>query len=240
MRAEGVPGGFAAVYGVLRALEDSGRARRGYFVAGLGAAQFALPGAVDRLRALRPSEGVNDAARDDARERHASSIVLAATDPAQPYGAALAWPAATTPGARPQRAAGAFVVLHDGEPAAYLERGGRTVITFADPEHWVDPLTHLVKDGRLRQLELTTVDELAVRDSPAAPALARRGLQGHLPRARPPRLTHYRVANVAAAPTRSRAKPGSPSTEYSISAGVIRSAVSRQKSRTSAVIVTSG
>ena len=88
VRAEGVAGGFAAVYPVLRALEESGRARRGWFVAGLGAAQFALPGAVDRVRAYRTIT---------ADEPHA--IVLAATDPAQPYGAALGWPERKTQGA---------------------------------------------------------------------------------------------------------------------------------------------
>ena len=79
--AEGVEGGFAGVYGVLKALEERGQVRRGYFVAGLGAAQFALPGAVDRLRAAREPE-----------RRRREPLVLAATDPAQPYGAALAWP----------------------------------------------------------------------------------------------------------------------------------------------------
>ena len=99
---------------VLRALEESGRARRGWFVAGLGAAQFALPGAVDRLRAHPHTR----------RRRTRRVVVLAATDPAQPYGAALAWP--DGPG-RPARAAGAHVVLVDGALAAYLERGGKSL-----------------------------------------------------------------------------------------------------------------
>ncbi|MCB0993837.1 MAG: DEAD/DEAH box helicase, partial [Acidimicrobiales bacterium] len=92
--AEGIEGGFAGVYPVLRALEEQGRIRRGYFVEGLGAAQFALPGAVDRLRGAR--------AADDA------VVVLAATDPAQPYGAALAWPEVVA--GRPTRSAGSLVV----------------------------------------------------------------------------------------------------------------------------------
>src|SRR5262249_12238743 len=117
VRAEGVPGGFAGVYPVLRALEESGRARRGWFVAGLGAAQFALPGAVDRLRAHRTVD------EDDTSR----VLVLAATDPAQPYGAALSWP---EHGGRPSRAAGAYVVLVDGECALYLERGLRSMLTF--------------------------------------------------------------------------------------------------------------
>src|SRR5206468_8306426 len=103
--AEGLEGGFSAVYPMLRALEEAGRARRGYFVAGLGAAQFALPGALDRLRA----------ARDPLAEL--SVHLLAAADPANPFGAALAWPRRGEDDRRPlQRAAGAYVVLADGLP----------------------------------------------------------------------------------------------------------------------------
>ncbi|MGZ6885210.1 MAG: DEAD/DEAH box helicase [Acidimicrobiia bacterium] len=154
-RAEGVVGGYAAVYPVLRALEESGKVRRGYFVAGLGAAQFALPGAVDRLRAHRTD--------DPAAEPR----VLAATDPAQPYGAALPWPEG--PG-RPSRAAGAYVVLRDGRLVAFLERGARTVVTFADDPSWCDALVTLVKDGRLRQIELTQIDGRPAREHPLAEA----------------------------------------------------------------------
>jgi ATP-dependent Lhr-like helicase len=168
--AEGVPGGFAGVYGVLKALEESGRVRRGYFVAGLGAAQFALPGAVDRLRALRDAEPAGTA------------TVLAATDPAQPYGAALPWPdppagddgAATSPG-RPSRAAGAYVVLADGEPVAFLERGGRSLLTWAEPDAWVEAVVGLVKDGRLRRVELQRVNGLPARESSVAIALRAAG-----------------------------------------------------------------
>jgi ATP-dependent Lhr-like helicase len=112
--AEGAPGGYAGVYGVLRALEESGKARRGYFVDGLGAAQFA-PGAVDRLRDMREAE------------REPEVLALAAADPAQPYGAALPWPESA---GRPARVAGAYVVLAAGEPAAFLERGARSLLTF--------------------------------------------------------------------------------------------------------------
>ena len=127
--SEGLDGGFSAVYPVLRALEEAGRIRRGYFVDGLGAAQFALAGALDRLRAVR-----------DASEQHRASVtyVLAATDPANPYGAALPWPRRGEDDRRPlQRAAGAYVVLVDGVAALYLERGGATLQTLApadDPE----------------------------------------------------------------------------------------------------------
>ncbi len=160
---EGTDGGFAGVYPVLKALEERGEARRGYFVAGLGAAQFALPGAVDRLRGARTPEP------------DAAPVVLASTDPAQPYGAALAWP--ESPG-RPARTAGAHVVLVDGTPSAVLERGGRSLTTFAGAESgdaWIDAIIGLVKDGRLRKLEIAKVDGVAVRETPWAARLEAAG-----------------------------------------------------------------
>jgi ATP-dependent Lhr-like helicase len=195
-RGEGVAGGFAAVYPVLRALEESGRVRRGYFVAGLGAAQFALPGAVDRLRALReepePVEP-NDFEFDDGRDLHgdvalhrdADLVVLAATDPAQPYGAALAWPESPPDAGRPSRSAGAFVVTRRGVPVAFLERGGKAVLRFrgaretntGETNTWVDALARLVKDGRLRQLEIQRVDGLPVRESDALEVLRAAGFR---------------------------------------------------------------
>ena len=160
---EGAEGGFAGVYPVLKALEERGEARRGYFVAGLGAAQFALPGAVDRLRA------------DRAPEPDAAPVVLAATDPAQPYGAALAWP--PSPG-RPARTAGAHVVLADGVPLVVLERGGRSLATFEGAEStdaWIEAVISLVKDGRLRKLEIAKVDGAPVRETPWAARLEAAG-----------------------------------------------------------------
>jgi ATP-dependent Lhr-like helicase len=153
VRAEGIAGGFAAVYPVLRALEESGRARRGWFVAGLGAAQFALPGAVDRVRSFRT---INE---DDPR-----ALVLAATDPAQPYGAALAWP---DNAGRPARAAGAWVVLVDGELAAYVERGGKSLLTFGadEPRAWADALVEAHKEGRIQRLQLERIDDGPARSS---------------------------------------------------------------------------
>jgi ATP-dependent Lhr-like helicase len=147
VRGEGHAGGFAAVYPVLRAMEEAGRVRRGYFVAGLGGAQFALAGAVDRLRS-RPDE--------DAAPK---PLVLAATDPANPYGVALPWPVKG-----PQRAAGAYVVVLDGLPSLYLERGGRAIVTLrAYDGSWetaaVEALGGLVADGRLRRLALERFDE---------------------------------------------------------------------------------
>jgi len=108
------------VYAELRALETLGLCRRGYFVEGLGGAQFALGGAVERLRELR------EAGEEPEAE------VLAAADPAQPYGAALPWPARA--GGRAARVAGAYVVLLGGEPVLYVERGGRSLLPLRDPE----------------------------------------------------------------------------------------------------------
>jgi ATP-dependent Lhr-like helicase len=139
VRAEGIPGGYGAVYSELRALETLGTCRRGYFVEGLGGAQFALAGAVERLRELRPREG-------DEPE----PLVLAAADPSQPYGASLPWPKRA--GARAARVAGAHVVLLGGEPALFVERGGRSLVPLREPdEEWLRPalgaLVAFVKRG---------------------------------------------------------------------------------------------
>ena len=122
--AEGVVGGFAGVYGVLKVLEERGQVRRGYFVDGLGAAQFALPGAVDRLRAARdtPDPAIHP-------ESVPAPFVLASTDPAQPYGAALAWP--DTPG-RPARTATSVVVLRAGTPLVWFDRRSHHLVTFPE------------------------------------------------------------------------------------------------------------
>lgn len=114
--AESLPGGFSAIYDVLKALEESGRIRRGYFAADLGATQFALPAAVDLLRSLRAP------VQDGTHE----VVMLAATDPANPYGALLRWPAAPEEGAASgslTRSVGARVVLVDGALTAYMRRG---------------------------------------------------------------------------------------------------------------------
>jgi len=119
--AESVAGGFSAVYQVLKAMEDAGRVRRGYFVAGLGAAQFAMPAALDLLRSMRDVPEVPRTA------------VVAATDPANPYGAIVKWPSLPDPAASgrgPTRATGALVVLVDGHAAAYLRRGERELLLF--------------------------------------------------------------------------------------------------------------
>jgi ATP-dependent Lhr-like helicase len=167
--AEGIEGGFAGVYPILRALEEAGRIRRGYFVDGLGAAQFALAGALDRLRAVR--DGEEGAAAPAVQ-------VLAAADPANPYGAALSWPRRGDDDRRPfQRAAGAYVVMVDGVVALYLERGGATLQTlpaFDDPDVSATALrglTALVTGGRVRELILRKVDGVAIGESPLRPAL---------------------------------------------------------------------
>ncbi len=160
---EGIEGGFAGVYPVLKALEERGDVRRGYFVEGLGAAQFALPGAVDRLRSMSGDEAP------------VSAVALAAVDPAQPYGASLRWP--DTDG-RPARTAGAWVVLVDGEPAVYLERGGKSLVGFeaaSRDDRWVDPLVELVRSGRVRTLEIAKIDGEPASDSPLAETLAGAG-----------------------------------------------------------------
>jgi ATP-dependent Lhr-like helicase len=121
--AEAVPGGFEALYPVLRALEERGRLRRGFFVEGLSGRQFALPGALERLREERPGDP----------ERHGDrslSLLLHAVDPANPWGALLPWPPGRRPeGPRPRRVAGAWVALRDGLPIVCIEAGGRSAVT---------------------------------------------------------------------------------------------------------------
>jgi ATP-dependent Lhr-like helicase len=151
--AEGVPGGFAALYPVLRAMEERGKIRRGYFVEGLGASQFALPGAVDRLRGLRESES--------------APVALAATDPASPYGVSTAWPPLA---GRTARVAGAYVVLDGGELRLYLERGGRSLLTFggADRRHLAAMARVATRAGKV---EVTTIDGEPAAGSSLEPAM---------------------------------------------------------------------
>jgi ATP-dependent Lhr-like helicase len=183
VNAEEVAGGFSAVYPVLRAMEESGRIRRGYFVHGLGAAQFALPGAVDRLRSMRESP----ADRPDAQVVY----LLAASDPANPYGAALTWPRRGESDRRPlQRAAGAYVALVDGAAALYLERGGHSLQTLPaanDPATGgaaLAALRELVESGRLRELVITRIDGEPVAKSAWRPRLEEAGFaagyRGHV------------------------------------------------------------
>jgi ATP-dependent Lhr-like helicase len=146
--SEGVPGGFALVYKTLSAFEDSGKARRGYFISSLGAAQFATSGAVDRLRSFSRDPG------DERRE--VTALALAATDPANPYGAALPWP--QLEGHRPGRKAGGLVVLVDGDLALYLERGGKTMLTFTQEPGALTQATAALAD----LVKSHAVDKLAI------------------------------------------------------------------------------
>jgi ATP-dependent Lhr-like helicase len=134
--AEGVPGGFSSLYGELANLETIGTARRGYFVEGLGGAQFALGAAVERLRGLRSDEP-------------AGPLVLAAADPANPWGATLPWPKREEgSGRRPARVAGAYVVSLDADPVLYVERGGKALVALREPEEeWLRPALEAVADA---------------------------------------------------------------------------------------------
>jgi ATP-dependent Lhr-like helicase len=167
--AEQVPGGFAGVYRLLSAFEEAGRCRRGYFVATLGAAQFAGPGAVDRLRAQGDLVQGSQVGQVQGDEKQA--VALAATDPANPFGAALAWPDSGT-GHRAGRKAGAVVVLVSGHLAVYVERGGRTMLTFASsPESLTrafSELAALVRRGGAGPLTVKQVDGAAVLDRESA------------------------------------------------------------------------
>ncbi len=170
--AEGVPGGFSLLYDSFAALETLGVCRRGYFVEGLGGAQFALPGAVERLRAQKDSA-------------EAAPLVLAATDPAQPYGAVLSWPRRDEERRRPQRVAGAYVVLAGSEPILYVERGGRGLLTLADVD---DPRMRprpggpgRVRPRRPAAAAVARAHRRRARHRLAARAAARRGRRARRP-----------------------------------------------------------
>jgi ATP-dependent Lhr-like helicase len=189
--AERITGGFAAVYPVLRAMEEAGQCRRGYFVEGLGGAQFALPGAVDRMRAPVPRGVRGDGSSRDRGvpgglgARPPGALVLAAADPAQPYGAALPWPdrPGETPAShRPGRKAGALTVLVDGSLILYVERGGRTLLSWTDEAQVLAPaaaaLAAAVRAGALGRLTVERADgERAGGDSPLTQALEAAGFR---------------------------------------------------------------
>jgi ATP-dependent Lhr-like helicase len=170
--SEGVTGGFAGLYPVLKAMEESGKIRRGYFVAGLGAAQFAAPGADDRLRTIQSS----------GEETEEEVIVLAATDPANPYGAALRWPQSEEIPSRPQRVAGARVIIRRGALIGYLGRTGQQLLTFlpeSEPERselrqaLVRTLADIAAPGR--PVYLAKVDGMHPSESELAEALSSAG-----------------------------------------------------------------
>ncbi|MGH9409236.1 MAG: Lhr family helicase, partial [Vicinamibacterales bacterium] len=171
--AEGLAGGFGAVYGVLKALEDAGRVRRGYFVSGVGAVQFALPPALDLLRSLRDAPDEPEV------------VVAAATDPANPFGTMLKWPGANeAPGRGPTRSVGALVILVNGSLAGYLPRGGRQLFAYVpddEPARSVagrglaKALASLARDDRREGLLLTEINGGDPSQSSASPYLIEAG-----------------------------------------------------------------
>jgi ATP-dependent Lhr-like helicase len=177
--AEGIKGGFALLYDSFAKLETLGVCRRGYFLEGMGGAQFALPGAVERLRAGRPSLARNSARSDaqgeaDKREGVCErTLVIAAADPAQPYGAALPWPKRERQDRRPARVAGAYVVIVEDEPVLYVERGGRGLVTLgeAPPGEALRALAEAVRAGRVGRLALERIDGRPAIASPLAQEL---------------------------------------------------------------------
>jgi ATP-dependent helicase Lhr and Lhr-like helicase len=166
--AEGVKGGFAMLYDTLSNLETLGVCRRGYFIEGMGGAQFALPGAVERLRSARSASGSSIARVDTggASSELARTLVLAAADPAQPYGAALSWPKREGRDRRPSRVAGAYVVLVADAPVLYVERGGRGLLTLSEGRdeerealsEALRALAEAVRAGRVPKLSLERID----------------------------------------------------------------------------------
>jgi ATP-dependent Lhr-like helicase len=172
--AEQILGGFGLMYKVLARLEEAGRCRRGYFIEHLGAAQFAVPATVDRLRSY--SEDSQLAKPEPV------ALALAATDPANPYGAALAWPALNEEagtGHRPGRKAGALVVLVDGALILYVERGGKTLLAFSDDEAILaaagTALVGVVTRGAVDKLIMEKVNGHDILDTAIAKALAAAG-----------------------------------------------------------------
>jgi ATP-dependent Lhr-like helicase len=167
---EALPGGFSAVYPVLGAMEEAGKVRRGYFVDGIGGAQFAFGGAVDRLRAARHG--------DD----QGAVTVISAADPANPFGWVLPWPDRRTAEAHePRRNLGALVVSVDGAPALYLEKGGHKLLTFAPPDsaairRAIEALRDQLARHRGRSVRIDGVDGQPALTSPLAPAFREAGL----------------------------------------------------------------
>jgi ATP-dependent Lhr-like helicase len=175
--AEGITGGFSAVYDVLKAMEDAGRIRRGYFVAGVGATQFALPAALELMRSLRDPPEV------------AETVVLGATDPANPFGTMLKWPAAGaadgTGGRGPTRTVGSLVVLVNGTLAAYISRGGRQVLVYLAEDEPVRSTVARALAARLATLArgedgrggllIAEINGVAAHEHPFAPFLVEAG-----------------------------------------------------------------
>ncbi|MGZ7080087.1 MAG: Lhr family helicase, partial [Thermoanaerobaculia bacterium] len=193
--AENIVGGFSAIYPVLRALEEAGRIRRGYFVSGLGATQFSTPGALDVLRSYRDEPEVPE------------TVLIAATDPANPYGAIVKWPDAG--GRSLTRSVGANVILVNGALAAYAGRGEKNIVTFLPEDEpsrsmtgreIAKALASRVDEGARRALLIAEVDGKPVARSPLAPFLVEAGFMpsavGYQKRAR----DHHKDAKDAKRP----------------------------------------
>ncbi|MGP5035414.1 ATP-dependent helicase [Brachybacterium alimentarium] len=181
MDVEDIPGSFAAVYRVLAVLEENGSCRRGYFVEGLGASQFAPVEAVDLLRDREREADSGDSTEDSGGTEGPSSstsvVALAATDPANPYGAALPWPSLeiTPPEGttvRPARRAGALVLLRDGQVAAVVDKGAKHLLWWTDPSATELISQQLVRaiaeDSRLPQLRIERVNGHPIDSEPVA------------------------------------------------------------------------
>ncbi|WP_207797143.1 ATP-dependent helicase [Arthrobacter glacialis] len=167
---QGIPGGFGLMYKVLARLEETGKCRRGYFIEHLGAAQFAVSATVDRLRTFSEDAALG--------HRAPQALALAATDPANPYGAALSWPPLDS-GHRPGRKAGALVVMVDGALVLYVERGGRTLLCFSDDPVLISlagaALVQVVKRGAIDKMAIEKVNGAGILDTPLAAALLAAG-----------------------------------------------------------------
>jgi ATP-dependent Lhr-like helicase len=192
--AEGIRGGFAMLYDTLCNLETLGVCRRGYFIEGMGGAQFALPGAVERLRSARggpaashsgPLATTGSRGADGASGGQPRALVIAAADPAQPYGAALSWPKREGQERRPSRVAGAYVVSIDDEPTLYVERGGRGLLTLVEGREEnreivsdaLRALADAVRAGRVPKLSLERIDGEPAIASGLAEALIELGFR---------------------------------------------------------------
>ena len=184
VNAEGIIGGFAGVYAVLKALEEAGKVRRGWFVATLGAAQFGTNGPIERLRTARDT--AHDTSADVGVEKAPTStaFVLSAVDPAQPYGAVIPWPEHAH--GHPSRSSGADVVIVNGFLVAFIERGGKSITTYpttsTDDAHasaltdvWIIALVQAVMCGRVGALQIQTINGAPVRESAIADALRKHG-----------------------------------------------------------------